>query len=236
VKLDVAFSAAELELFDMTDATVVVVDLLRATSTIVEALANGALAIYPTGSTEEAMKLAVSLGRDDTLLCGERKGLKIEGYELGNSPREFTAEGVEARRLVMNTTNGTRTFLAAEDARRVLAGSAMNLSRVVSAVDGSEHVIIACAGREGAFALEDALCAGMIIRRLSESDRLEMNDASRAALAMAERFRLDEAWLAGTAAGRALTAIDLGADLALCAQIDRHEVLPEMKERVIRAA
>ncbi len=236
MKLDVAFSAAELELFDMTDATVVVVDLLRATSTIVEALANGALAIYPTGSTEEAMKLAVSLGRDDTLLCGERKGLKIEGYELGNSPREFTAEGVEARRLVMNTTNGTRTFLAAEDARRVLAGSAMNLSRVVSAVDGSEHVIIACAGREGAFALEDALCAGMIIRRLSESDRLEMNDASRAALAMAERFRLDEAWLAGTAAGRALTAIDLGADLALCAQIDRHEVLPEMKERVIRAA
>ena len=86
----------------LADATVIVIDVMRATTTIVEALANGARAIYPVVSTEGAVKLAQSLGREDTLLCGERRGQKVEGFDLGNSPAEFTREAVEGKRLVMS--------------------------------------------------------------------------------------------------------------------------------------
>ena len=96
MKVDVYFRAGEPAALDMVERTVVVIDVLRATSTMVEALVNGARGVYPAASTEEAIKLASSLGRDDTLLCGERKGLMVDGFDLGNSPREFSAKTVAA--------------------------------------------------------------------------------------------------------------------------------------------
>ncbi|MCA9297739.1 MAG: 2-phosphosulfolactate phosphatase, partial [Phycisphaerales bacterium] len=108
MRIDVFFTVDEVDPALLPGTTVVVVDVVRATTTITEALANGARGIYPTASIEEAVKLASSLGREDALLCGERKGAKIEGFDLGNSPREFTRAAVEDKRLVMSTTNGTR--------------------------------------------------------------------------------------------------------------------------------
>ncbi|MBT8397581.1 MAG: 2-phosphosulfolactate phosphatase [Gemmatimonadetes bacterium] len=134
--IDVFFSPAVVDETSVEGKTAVVIDVIRATSTLVEALANGAKAIFPTLSTEEAVKLASSLGREDTLLCGERKGLKVEGFDLGNSPAEFTAEVVGGKQLVMTTTNGTRAFAAVEAADRVLAASFLNLSAVVEALEG----------------------------------------------------------------------------------------------------
>ena len=98
MRIDTYFTVPEVDTSALGEATVVVVDVVRATTTIVEALANGAKAIYPTESTEEAVRLASSMGREDTLLCGERKGLKIEGFDLGNSPREYTADVVGGKK------------------------------------------------------------------------------------------------------------------------------------------
>ena len=230
---------------EVEGSTAVVIDVLRATSTIVEALAAGARAVYPTISSEEAIRLANSLGRDDTLLCGERKGLKVEGFDLGNSPAEFTAERVRGKRLVMSTTNGTRAFLAVEDADRVIAASLLNLSAAAQAVSGAERLVLVCSGRENRFSLEDALCAGMILRALegdgrarkgkrSRSSDLDSDDASRAVLALIRGHELTTDLLLQTGAGVALVEVGLQDDVLYCASQDRHQLVPEMWDRVIR--
>ncbi len=234
-KIDVYFQAGEPAALDMVARTVVVIDVLRATSTMVEALMNGARGVYPAASTEEAIKLASSLGRDDTLLCGESKGVMVAGFDLGNSPREFSAQVVADKRLVMSTTNGTSPFLMAGDADRVLVCCFLNLDAVVDAVAGSEELVVVCAGRGGMFAAEDALCAGALIRRLGDGHPgVELNDAGSAALELTYRFRVGAAFLAGTRAGRRLIEIGLRDDLEHCAQLDRYRVVPEMEDRVIR--
>ncbi len=238
MRIDVRFSVPEAALGDLSASTVVVIDVLRATSTMVEALANGARAIYPTGSTEEAMRLVQSVGRDELLLCGERRGLKIEGYDLGNSPAEFTAEAVKGKRLVMNTTNGTQAFLAAVDAPRVVAAAFLNLAAVADAVAGEERLTLLCAGREGRFALEDAVCAGILARRIeaARGEALDLDDGARAARLLCDLVEVDGDFLAGTEAGRALADAGLADDLEWCAALDRYRVVPEMDDRMIRSS
>jgi len=196
--IDVFFSPAVVDEASVEGRPAVVIDVIRATSTLVEALANGARAIIPTVSTEEAVRLASSLG-------------------------------------VMTTTNGTRAFAAVEGADRVLAASFMNLSAVAEALDGVPSLVIACAGRENRFSLDDALCAGMLIRSLQEGreEETELNDAGRVAADLASKYRVDAEFLRSTAAGKALIEVGLDGDLELCASLDRHALVPEMRERRI---
>lgn len=237
--VDVFFSPAVVDEAAVEGRTAVVIDVIRATSTLVEALANGAKAVFPTVSTEEAVKLASSLGREDTILCGERKGLKVEGFGLGNSPAEFTPGVVDGKQLVMTTTNGTRAFVAAEGADRVLAASYMNLSSVAEALRGVQGLVIICSGRENRFSLDDALCAGMLIQAIEEGreeeDKKEtvFNDAGRVAADLASKYTVDAAFLGSTAAGKALLTLGLDGDLELCADLDRHALVPEMRNRTI---
>lgn len=242
MKVRTFLTAAEVDPQRVQRTTAVVIDVVRATTTIVEALAAGAHAVYPTLSTEEAIRLANSLGRDDTVLCGERRGLKVEGFDLGNSPREFAPGVVEGKRLVMSTTNGTRAFLAAQGAERVLAAALTNLTAVTGALGEVRELSLICAGREDRFSLDDALCAGWILRRLlsEESDGAAagpepvLDDASRAVLTLANALDPDADLLRGTAAGAALVGIGLEDDLSLCAEMDRHAIVPEMHDRMIR--
>jgi 2-phosphosulfolactate phosphatase len=230
-------SAAEVESGAVEGATAIVIDVIRATSTIVQALASGARAVYPTELPEEAVRLANSLGRDDTLLTGERKGLMIDGFDLGNSPSEFTSERVGGMRLVMTTTNGTRAFMAADGASRVVAASLSNLSAVARAVAGAERLVFICAGKEDRFSLDDAMCAGLVLRaigKLRKGPPMELDDASQAVRALAGAYRVDPDFLGTTAAGRALIEVGLGADLEHCALIDRYDLVPEMHDWMIR--
>lgn len=239
--IEVFFSPAEVDEAAMEGRTAVVVDVIRATSTIVEALANGARCVLPTASAEEAIKLASSLGREDTLLCGERKGLKIEGFELGNSPSEYVRDVVEGKQLVMTTTNGTRAFIAAREAERILTASFMNLSAVVEEMAGADEVAVVCAGKEDRFSLDDALCAGLLVRKLLEERAEavadgkgpELDDGARVVLDLAERYAPDAEFLRSTAAGKALLEVELEGDLELCAQVDRHALVPAMEDRRI---
>ncbi|MBT8335237.1 MAG: 2-phosphosulfolactate phosphatase [Gemmatimonadetes bacterium] len=237
MRLEVRFTVESLNDLDLAGATVVVVDVLRASSCMVEALMSGASGIYPTGSTEEAIKLIQSIGRDDTLLCGERRGEMIEGYHLGNSPGEFTPEVVKGQRLIMNTTNGTRVFAAVEAADRVVVASFLNLGAVTRAVDRADRLVVACAGRSGAFALEDVMCAGHLVRRLraTGAEPFELDDGARAAEALTDSLVIEPGWLRDTESGRALLALGLDADLESCARLDVHDVVPELRDRALRA-
>jgi 2-phosphosulfolactate phosphatase len=237
VRIDVYFTPGELAASELSSRIAVVIDVLRATSTIVEALANGARAIYPTQTADDAVQLAQVLGREDVLLCGERRGLKIPGFDLGNSPLEFTADRVAGKVLVMATTNGTPALSTCAGAKQVVIASLCNLDAVVAELAGAgEDVAVVCAGRERRFALEDALCAGMLARRLRE--RLQRaprtNDAAAVAMTLARRAsRRLEGWLQRSAAGRQLREIGLGDDVTYCATVDRHAVVPRLRERQI---
>jgi 2-phosphosulfolactate phosphatase len=246
VRVDVFFTPAEIAGIELPER-VVVVDVLRATSSMVEALANGAKAILPVGTVDEAAKMAQNLGRDSVLLCGERKALPIEGFDLANAPPEFTAERVAGKSLVMTTTNGTRAFLAVADRRGgpgsdeanvILAGSFLNLGAITARLatgDDEPPAAIVCAGREGRFALEDAVLAGAVIRGLQVAGvALELNDGANAARALAGRHMTNlQRMLELTAAGRHLVSVGRGEDLPFCATLDRTDVIPRFRDRKI---
>lgn len=239
MKVDVCFTPEEVRADDLAGATAVVIDVVRATSCIVEAIANGARAVHPAVSVEEATALRATLNGQGrrALLCGERGGIRIDGFDLGNSPAEFTAAAVGGRCLVMTTTNGTRAFAAARQADRVLAASFFNQGAVAGAVRDDGAVAIVCAGKEGRFSLDDAVCAGHIVRALLDraATPVTLADGAVAARDLATVHDVSADMLAGTAAGQALVEVGLGADLALCARADRHQIVPMMHDRVITA-
>ena len=237
MRLEVYFTPDELTGADIREHVAIVIDVLRATSVIAQAIASGARVIYPAGTTEEAVRLGQNLDRSRLILCGERGSLRIEGFDLGNSPLEFTPDAVADRTLVMTTTNGTPALVAASAARRTLAASFLNLGAVAKELAGADAVTIICAGREGHFALEDAVCAGMLVERVTEAGGTHsLNDGASAALALAKRFGADlDAMMRDTAAGRQL--IDLGHDhdVVYCAGVDQLDVVPRLEDRRITA-
>ena len=238
MRIDTFLTVPEVDPAVVEGRTALVIDVIRATTTIVQAISNGARAVYPTESSEEAIKLASSLGRDEVLLCGERGGLRIDGFDLGNSPSEYKPEVVEGKQLVMSTTNGTRAFVAAEHAERVVPVSLVNLTAAAeSAVaDGPEKLVVICSGKDNRFSLDDAVCAGYLIREIQKVSGIvpDLGDAGRTTVELAQRFEPTEDFLKSTAAGRALVDVGLEADLAFCARMNLHRVVPEMQDRIIR--
>lgn len=240
MKLDVLLTPGELVPGEIAERTVVVLDVLRASTSIVEALAAGARTLYPVATIEEAIRLANTLGRDQVLLAGERKALPIEGFDLGNSPAEFTSERIAGRMVVMSTTNGTLALTAASAGSRVVVGSWLNFQAVVDDLvrDGAEPVLL-CAGRDRAFGLEDAVCAGQLaaaVMAARPEESWELNDGARAAVALAEAYPDPAALFPQTAAGRTIIEAGLGDDLAYCAQRDLRSVLPILQDRQITVA
>lgn len=243
MKLDVVFTPQALGPNDLAGRTVVVVDILRATTTIAVALANGAKAVLPAGTTEEAMRIAQNLERDAVVLAGERKSERIPGFALGNSPAEFGPEVVTGKTIVMSTSNGTAALIAAQAAREVVACAAVNFSvvaercRAVLAEQGD--LVILCAGADRQFALEDAFAAGRLTKLLlpeGGAKHVTVNDGAVAALELARHY--GERWgraLRASAHGRELAALGFRADLDACAAQDTHPVLPLYADRRITA-
>jgi len=219
----------------LRDATAVVIDVLRATSTIVHALAQGALGVIPCAGIDEAQRLAEQQLPGTALLAGERCGLPIPGFDLGNSPNEFSAQAVQGKKIFMTTTNGTRALIAAKTARRVLVAALTNLSQVVvEARQQAGPVHLVCAGTDGRITLEDALCAGGIARWLQHfgDDMDASDDATQLAINLYETHGPDYDrtfdLLRASRGGRNLIDCGLGDDISNCARQDRFDVVPEL--------
>lgn len=237
MRIDVLWTPAELEGFALQGRPAVVIDVLRAATSIVTAISNGARAVVPTESTEEALRIRESIGRDQVLLCGERQGVRIDGFDRGNSPGEFDAEAVRDRVVVMTTTNGTRTLLATAGARRSLVCALVNLGAVAGALaeSGGDPVIV-CSGREGRVSADDAYCAGLLAR--AWLDRVggdpEPNDGALAAIGFARGVPAPiVSFLRRTQAGRALERVGHGDDIAVCARIDSIAEVPVFRDRQV---
>lgn len=233
-RVSVAFTGEAARRAGPEGRTAVVIDVVRATTCIVEALANGARSVRPFGSVRGVRAAAVGAG--GVLLCGERGGLPIDGFDLGNSPREFGADAVAGKRLLMKTTNGTAAFLAVARAKRVLAAAFVNLGAVADRlVSDADDVLIVCAGKEGAFALDDAVCAGHLALAIEARapGAVELDDAAHAARDLARARKPSAEMLAATSAGRALAEVGLAGDLVACADVDRRSAVPEMREGIL---
>jgi 2-phosphosulfolactate phosphatase len=195
--------------------------------------------VVPLGSSEEVVSRSKSLTRSEVKLAGERKMQPIPGFDMGNSPLEFTRETVEGKTILMTTTNGTAATLAVQGARDVVIASYVNFSAVASmlsaALRGGTDVTIVCAAQERRFALEDAACAGRFVQDLlAKHPTLELNDAGQAAILIDKKFGKSVKKLLRTSAhGVALADAGFEGDIAVCASVDAYPVLPIYQDRQI---
>ena len=221
-QLNVLYTPGQIAAFSGAAAGLhcVVVDQLRATSTIVTALAHGASVILAVGTVEEARQL--KRRRPAALLAGERGGVPPPGFDLGNSPREFTPEAVSGREIILTTTNGTAALLACRGASVLQAASFLNLEAVAGALlrarAAGAGMALLCAGTEAFFSLEDAIVAGALAGRL-EADH---------PAASIDRFTRQDlsGILRRTVNGRRLVGLGLGEDIAWSLQRDRFPIVP----------
>jgi 2-phosphosulfolactate phosphatase len=226
----------------LAEADVVMIDVLRASTTITQALAAGAATVIPCREVDEARQLAANFSAGEAVLGGERGGLPIEGFHLGNSPSEYTQATVGGKTVIFTTTNGTLALMQCRAAARVLIGSFVNLSAVVERLSGKRPIHLLCAGTRGHVTREDVLCAGAISELLLEAAEKEplVNDQARIAVdcwraAVPHGARPPKA-LAGelslalhdTQGGRNLLAIGLEHDIDAAAEVDRFDILPQL--------
>jgi 2-phosphosulfolactate phosphatase len=243
MKLHVWFSPLGLGPADVQGRTIFVIDVLRATTVMCAALHNGARALIPVASTEEALRLAQTIGSADVLLAGEKNCVRIPGFALGNSPLEMTEPTVKGKTIVVTTTNGTKALLTAQGAAAVYVAAASNLTlageRAREALEQNRDVLILCAGRETAFGLDDAYCAGRLaVAALGgRKPRKGLNDAALASLDLVRRYGDDWARpLSYSRAGRELARLGFRDDVLDAARLDAYPVLPQFHERRVTVA
>jgi 2-phosphosulfolactate phosphatase len=238
MRVDVVFTPAGLSPGEVQGRTAFVIDILRATTTMCAALSHGAKAIIPVASTEEALRLAQTIGSTDVLLAGEKDCVRIPGFQLGNSPLEMTEAAVRGKTLIVTTSNGTKALLACQGASGVYPTAAVNLSTAAEkardALETDHQVLIVCAGREGTFSLDDAYCAGRLTAAVlgDRKPRRGLNDAAIACLDLVRRYR--NGWvrpLAYSRAGRELIRRGFREDLREAGRQDAYPVLPHFHER-----
>lgn len=225
MRIEVVPTPRELRPLEPAD-TVAVIDVFRASTTICAAINAGARLVVPAADVEQAVKLARNAGGVEAVLAGERDCQRIEGFALGNSPREYTRETVGGRTVILTTTNGTEALLAARDAGLVVVCGFVNLSVVAAALADCNSVTILCAGNQGRLSLEDFVCAGGLVTRL-ETGGAELSDAAWAASAAFERLEGDlRAALLETEHARRLARLGFASDLDLALRLDAFPVLP----------
>jgi 2-phosphosulfolactate phosphatase len=236
-QLDVFFSVQTIQEEQLRNKTVVISDVLRATSTIVTALANGAQKVIPVRDMSEASRIAQSVDSDNYLLCGEKDGIKIDGYDLGNSPLEYTSEAISGKSLIFNTTNGTKAIKKSMAADELFIASFHNLDAVVDAIRNTENdIVIVCSGWKGRLSLEDLLLAGNIIFNLT-GGRLQPDarDGAKVAFTIYEKFGndLESVILNSNHAARLKGLVVDTQDIWYCCQTNTTRVLPVLKDGII---
>ncbi|MEN8142298.1 MAG: 2-phosphosulfolactate phosphatase [Thermodesulfobacteriota bacterium] len=234
MKIDLFLTAGTLTKADVKGKAVVIIDVLRSSTSICAALENGAKGIIPVDGPGQAGEIWTKIGPDTAILAGERDGVKIENFSLGNSPGEFTAEAVAEKLVIMSTTNGTPIFEKAASAKLVLACGLVNIGTVVDRlVETGLDLVIVCSGRNGGFSIEDTLCGGMIIDLLERQHEVtsKLNDAASLARLL---YRSNQENVHDTIAsgehGQYLQEIGFEADLETASRVDSIDVLPVLTE------
>ncbi|HWG44570.1 MAG TPA: 2-phosphosulfolactate phosphatase [Gemmataceae bacterium] len=220
----------------LLNSVAVVIDVLRATTTIIHALAAGCDAVWPIAEVEEARGVADQMRAGHVLLGGERDGVPPAGFDLGNSPTEYTCARCKGTTLVLTTTNGTRALLRAAAAARTLVAGFVNYSAVCEQLaEDARPVDIVCAGFHGEVAMDDALLAGALVEFLCEHGPVCLNDAARLAWDCFENHgRVLEGALEVSAGGAHLRSLGYDEDIRTAARVDQFALVPEVRRDPLR--
>lgn len=226
-KLEVCFTPALLPLYDLSGSTVVIIDILRASSSICYGIDNGAEAIIPVATVEDCL----SHGGEGCLLAAERDGKVVNGFDFGNSPFSYTADKVAGRRVVLTTTNGTQALHRSLGAHRIVVGSFLNLTVLcdwLSRQQGS--VLLLCAGWKGLFNLEDTLFAGAVVHRL----RGQISNVDDSGVAAEELYLAAKddmrTFLRRSSHSVRLEQLNIEEDICFCLQPDRCTSIPVLED------
>jgi 2-phosphosulfolactate phosphatase len=220
----------------LAGSVAVVIDVLRATTTMIHALAAGCSAVWPVEEVEEARQIAGGMRAGRVLLGGERDGVPPPGFDLGNSPGEYTCARCKGTTLVLTTTNGTRALLRAAAAARTLIAAFVNYSAICEQIAADARPLdIVCAGYHGDVALDDALLAGALVEYLSEHQAVTLNDAARLAWDCFENHgRVLDGALEISAGGVHLRSLGYDDDIRAAARVDQFAVVPELRRDPLR--
>ncbi len=229
---------------ELAGGVAVVIDVLRACTTIVYALAAGAEMIIPCLEVHEAFRIAGQLPSGSVLIGGERQGVMVEGFDLGNSPGEYTPEKVAGRKIVFTTTNGTQALARCRQAQRVYLGAFVNVSALCRRLLAAERIHLICAGTRGEVSRDDILLAGLIVERLQQASAAGYRLNAQAITARenwlqamplpfalgAEPVPLERLveCLRATPGGKNVVAIGCEEDIWAAAHVDRFEIVPEL--------
>ncbi|RZL17828.1 MAG: 2-phosphosulfolactate phosphatase [Pedobacter sp.] len=228
LKIEVCFTPALLDLYKIEDSIVVVIDILRATSSITYGLDNGAKAIIPVMEVDDCEPYR----EDGHLLAAERNGMVVEGFDFGNSPFSYTKEKVEGKTIVLTTTNGTKAMrLAQKRAYKVVVGSFLNLEALcIWLASQQKNVLLLCAGWKDKFNLEDSLFAGAVVERLRK-DFVHFDDASVAAEDLYQLAKNDlRNYLHKSSHSHRLAKLNIEEDVQFCLQLSICDTIPVLIE------
>jgi 2-phosphosulfolactate phosphatase len=229
MRVHVALTPVDLDASELEGQVAIVVDVLRATTTVVAACAAGCLRVIPVADPAAALAAAAAFPPGEVLLAGERGGDPVAGFDLGNSPLEYTGDRVAGRTIILTTTNGTATMKSAAFARAAAAAALVNLGAVVGWTLGRAcDVTVLCSGDVGALSLEDTVCAGLFIERMeARAPGLELSEAAVLAVRLAEYYgarfsemRLHSRW------ARRLAGQGRSADIDACFCLDTAAIVP----------
>jgi len=228
MKVNVIFSPTVVDELYFNDKTTIVIDVLRATTVIGEALSNGAKEIIPVASIDFAIKISGNSSERLTLLCGERNTKMIDGFNLGNSPLEYSKDTVEGKSVVLFTTNGSKAIVKAKYSSRLMVASFNNIMAAVDAVVDEQQLEILCAGSNGIFSLEDSVCAGNIVKLLLQNvSDVELNDSAKASLVLFEKYESNILqMLKFSDHGKILINNGFNDDLEFCSRINSINIVP----------
>lgn len=234
--IDVFFSVQAFQEEDLRGKSAVIIDVLRASSSIVAAIHHGAKKIIPVEDMSDAVKIAQTMDSSDYLLCGEKNGVKIDGYHLGNSPLEYHSGAITDKTLIFNTTNGTKAIKKASLANRIYIGTFLNQQSILNAL--SEHddeVVLICSGWRGRLSLEDTMFAGSLINEMCGGDLPEnTKDGAKVAFGLFQKFgdALEETISKSDHAARLRNLVP-EEDIPFCCKVDEFDVLPGMRDGII---
>jgi len=235
MKVDIIISADDITKSKIENKIAVVIDMFRATSVIVTALSNGCKEVIPYLTIEETLEHAKTLNREDYILGGERKAVKIDSFDLSNSPLEYTEEVIKNKTVLMTTTNGTRTLTKSTSAKRILIAAMINAKAVAKELlNIDEDVVIINAGTNGNFSMDDYICGGYIINEMLNQDKnLELTDISKTANIIYEANTDIISYVKQATHYSVMKSLKLDDDIEYCTKKSIIEIVPEYKDNKI---
>lgn len=233
MKVDIIISADDIKEKKILNKSVVVIDMLRATSVIVTAIKNGCEGVIPVLTVDEAVKIAEK-HRNEYILGGERDAIKIQGFDFSNSPLEYNEEKVKGKTLIMTTSNGTRAIKASIKAKNIIIAAMINAEAVVQKlIDYNEDVVIINAGTNGEFSIDDFICSGYIISILKKRHPISLSDIATTSLYIYEKNTDVKSFVKYANHYKKIKQLGLSKDLEYCCQKNIVDAAPEYKDGII---